>query len=304
MNNFDWRTYLNNYPDLVISGIRDKRRAFLHYSRYGKNEGRTDKNINISDFNKNDDLTNKLNYNHYGKNINDLINGIDYIVWINLERCSARKDYMNKLFEEVNIKNERIDAIDGTNFNFNDNIKNISFVKEMTIGEKACTLSHLKAINYLSNIPGKYFMICEDDISFENTFLFNTDLTKIIKDAPNFDILQLSKIYINKLDNLYTKWKSSIFGTGCYIISKEAILKICSQINYDNELNIFKGNINFSLSRADNLIYSLVNTIVYKYNFISLLDEDSSIHVTHLFLHKKSSEIQKKIILSELTKNA
>ena len=43
MDHFNWRTYVNKYPDL--SFITDKQTAYRHYNRYGIKEGRTDKRI-------------------------------------------------------------------------------------------------------------------------------------------------------------------------------------------------------------------------------------------------------------------
>ena len=39
-SSFDWRYYLNRYPDLIESGINTKNRATFHYFKYGKEEGR------------------------------------------------------------------------------------------------------------------------------------------------------------------------------------------------------------------------------------------------------------------------
>ena len=39
-SSFDWRSYLKNYPDLKEAGINDCEKAWSHYQRFGKNEGR------------------------------------------------------------------------------------------------------------------------------------------------------------------------------------------------------------------------------------------------------------------------
>ena len=44
-NNFDWETYLNNYEDLIKSGIKTKEHAFKHWMQHGKQEGRQIHNI-------------------------------------------------------------------------------------------------------------------------------------------------------------------------------------------------------------------------------------------------------------------
>ena len=45
INDFEWETYINNYIDLKKAGINNKDKALQHWINYGKNEGRTDKNI-------------------------------------------------------------------------------------------------------------------------------------------------------------------------------------------------------------------------------------------------------------------
>jgi len=45
MNNFDYRQYINNYPDLQAAGINDIQQAWRHYCLYGIHEGRVYKKI-------------------------------------------------------------------------------------------------------------------------------------------------------------------------------------------------------------------------------------------------------------------
>ena len=40
MNNFNWKCYINKYPDLINFGINTKEKAILHWKKYGKKEGR------------------------------------------------------------------------------------------------------------------------------------------------------------------------------------------------------------------------------------------------------------------------
>ena len=41
---FNYENYLNNYPDLLSSGIDTHQKALEHYIEHGIREGRTDKN--------------------------------------------------------------------------------------------------------------------------------------------------------------------------------------------------------------------------------------------------------------------
>jgi len=225
------------------------------------------------------------------------INGIDKIVWINLDRSVERKKNMESLLNQTNIPHQRISGIDGQKINVNKITNDLIMDKKMSLGEIGCTLSHIKSINALKNEKGNYFMVCEDDIGFDNLGYFKkNDLKKIIKNAPKFDILMINKTYTKELNNTYEKWitnynkNKKIWGTVCYIISKDGVKKICKICEYIND-NQFKFNKNIynGFNVADIYLYKLLNTWVYKYNFINTSDQISFIHNNHLNYHKNSN---------------
>jgi GR25 family glycosyltransferase involved in LPS biosynthesis len=235
------------------------------------------------------------------------INFISGIAWINLDRSTKRKEYMINLLKDINIPNYRISAIDGKAY---DDIKSIygdiSLQKKLSNSEIACTLSHIKAINYLKDIPGDYFIICEDDINFSNIVLFDKDLETIIKECPKFDILLLNKTFKNPIKEIYAKWSDyfikepfdHIGSTVCYVISRSGINKIIKNAKYiDN--NNFKLNKDHKLHVSDIYIYENLDTYVYKYDYISTLLEESTIHDNHLDYHKNSDSYQFSIILKD-----
>ena len=230
------------------------------------------------------------------KELNDKINFIDHIVWINLDRSKDRKAHMENLLKDLIISNTRISAIDG---NRDDVFSMINPIEtDRTKSEIACTLSHIKAINYLKNMKGNYFLVCEDDISFENITLIDSNLEKIIKESPPFDILLISKIYTNNLYQLHTNWNEEanknnmIWSTASYIISRKGIENICNKVTYNN---IFRFNINY-IHVADLFLYKLSETYVYKYNFISTINKDSNIHENQLDYHIRNCEFQLNVI--------
>ena len=231
-------------------------------------------------------FNNKIHNIDYNK-----INFIDKIIWINLEQSIKRKNYMEDILKFINIESERINAINGRH------IKNFVFKHSLSPGELGCTLSHIKSISSLENCTGEYFMICEDDVSFNNTILINKTLKDIILNAPSFDILLLQKIYRKSIEENYIKWDKSIYGSACYIISKIGIQKFINQIaKYDkNQFKIFK-----KLNTSDNFVFKYLDTWVYKYNFITTLAEESTIHSSHLKFHKECSLAQLKYIIMDL----
>jgi GR25 family glycosyltransferase involved in LPS biosynthesis len=247
----------------------------------------------------NNNIYNNNKDNKYIDDINDKINGIEIIVWINLNRSRQRFIQMSEILKNINVKNIRINAIDGLNSDIKTtcNLKNF---KKLSNYEIACTLSHLKAIYTIANYNetnGNYFMICEDDILFSNVNFFNVSINNIINKSPEFDILLLHHIYADTFNDTYIKWAdyeitSPIASTACYIINITYAKKVSEMFSIDNNDNfIFKNNIN-CLDVSDVFIYKNARTYVYKYNYIKTIDEDSEIHSDNIEWHKKSSFVK------------
>ena len=250
------------------------------------------------------------------KNLNNLvynsdlikskINYIDFILWINLDKDIERKTYMYSILDDLNISNIRISGINGNEYMLNNNIK-YNFQRKLNNGEIGCTFSHIKAINYCRKLDGKYFMICEDDIDLKNILIFNNNLEQIIKEAPDFDILLLYKTYFNQLNNTYEKWSDfyienetmieHIAGTVCYIITDNAIEKFCKNFTFIND-NIIINDHHTKIDVADIFIYNNLNTYVYKYNFITTFENNSTIHLEQSSYQNMSHEYQKNILIN------
>ena len=273
---FNWEFYCNYYKDIKEAGINTKEKALHHWNRYGKREGRI------------------CNFDKSNKNIYNKINFIDNIVWINLDRSIERRHKMENIFKNINISNYRISAIDGLKL-----VRpNYNYERSMSNYEIACTLSHLKAIKYLSELSGNYFMICEDDICFNNLYYFKEDLETIIKNAPDFDILMIHKTYSHYLEDEYTNWNDhinkygiyhQICGTACYIISRDGIHNILNKTD------------NFDV--ADMYLYKNTKTFVYKYNFISVQGLDSEIHSNHINYQNNCERFQNIIVIDKYFNN-
>lgn len=227
------------------------------------------------------------------------INFIDHIVWINLASSKNRFNQMCTLLNSLSIPHSRIEAVNGKDANF---IKKCSSLNTtMSSLEIACCLSHIKAINTLKSFPGEFFMICEDDISFENLSYFDITLFDIIKNAPYFDILLIYHSYPSEHFQDYTDWnlhaqksknQNEIAGAAAYIIRKSCLK---SFPNFD--INSIPSD--FDL--ADRYIYKKVKTIVYKYNFITIQCNNSTIHENHVSMHKEWKENHTLIIQKNLT---
>jgi GT2 family glycosyltransferase/GR25 family glycosyltransferase involved in LPS biosynthesis len=217
--------------------------------------------------------------------IKNKINYIDKMLWINLDRSKDRFNTMTKLLSNIDIPTERVSAVDGQRlhqYSYSINMDN----NIMTSSEIACTLSHIKAILSLTDVQGEYFLICEDDIIFDDTYMFKHDLKHVIQKCPLFDVLLIYKTYINGvLNETYTKWNDLDIKPGgavAYVISRQGIKKF-SEYNkmYNSEIHTINP-----FSVADDYIYKNLNTYVYKYNYIvtspliqSTLHNHSDIHL-------------------------
>lgn len=225
------------------------------------------------------------------------LNGIDHICWINLDRSEQRRINMEHLFSFVDIPTTRVSAIDG---NTNKFIPPIMSGKVLTKYEIACTLSHIKAISTLSTLPGEYFMVCEDDISFRYLPV-QIDLKTIVKNAPiDFDIIQLHKSRATPLptDSLYIEWFPVVPSAVCYVLSRKGINNVMSNVaSYDSNTDTF--TIHTPIAAADNYMYRLTKTYVYKYNYVATRCETSTLHPHHIPRHVNGELFQ----MNELLKN-
>jgi GR25 family glycosyltransferase involved in LPS biosynthesis len=285
IENEDWtKSYLQNIENKIY--IKNSYNDYYNENNY----------INTQHYNilyENREVFKKINI-PYSK-----INKISHIVWINLNRSLDRRNEMMSLFYHIDIPNTRIEAVDGQNpesVHLNIPIHRNSNNNTMSNYEIACTYSHLKSIQSLLYKEGDYFMVCEDDISFEHIYLFEKDLKMIIEEAPPFDILLLHHFIDQNIIDLYTSWNDfrnitgcCIASTSCYIITKEAVRKFCNLYTCQNDTFTFhKPEIGISV--ADEFIYQNANTWVYKYNFIKTNENDSTIHNDHVSFHHELNQ--------------
>jgi len=222
------------------------------------------------------------------------VNGLDYIVWINLERSEKRRKHMEENMSHISVPNERIEAIDGKMEDMDTYFLNTDIRPRMTDSEIACTLSHLKAIHTLQSKPGNYFLILEDDVIFDNLATIPYDLREIIEMSPSFDILQIFTLRTNEQTFLFSNWvKYNDWSTGAYIINRKGINRIVKRYPMVDGIFLFPMS---ELKGADTFIYENANTITFKYNCLDALEEESTIHTSHLKNHRSAIFIQREIM--------
>ena len=220
-----------------------------------------------------------------------LINNIDKILWINLDKSPHRKDNMIKILNNFNIDNQRVSAIDGSiednvalkYFDAIDNIYPMYSNKEYAV-----LLSHLNTIDIYSKMDELKYgvgLICEDDLSLDFINYWEDDISTIINNAPDdWDIIMLGYISINLElfgKNTYKKWNNE-WSAISYLVNHKSIQKI-DNLKKDGKW-ICRAT---DLMVSDNYIFSKFNTYVYKYPYFTFPnDNDSTVHIDHLDYHR------------------
>ena len=135
----------------------------------------------------------------------DIISGCYYI---NLDRSTKRKEYMENMLEKENIKCERFSAIDGNNhLHLCQNLK-------IPVGALGCKLSHLEVLKKVKK--NGWTIIFEDDIDLG--FNSKENILKIISSLPSTAELVLfgtspRKIALNICTFNFKKYNDFVWQT-------------------------------------------------------------------------------------------
>lgn len=130
----------------------------------------------------------------------------EHTLFINLDHRTDRLEHINKEFEKMGIKGERIQGIQP---------------KNPAVG---CTMSHIKCLELAKKRGYKQVFICEDDITFTNPELFKSNIAKFVEnDKINWDVLIISGNNRPPYQKLYD-YASRVFycqTTTGYIVKQE-----------------------------------------------------------------------------------
>jgi GR25 family glycosyltransferase involved in LPS biosynthesis len=291
--------YGQKYEDLRCLNIIQLE---VHWIKHGRKEGRSYKPTQIQDIKK----TIKPVRNTVAKkpikplvqnNKFSLINGIDTIYWINLDRSKDRRDILEKFLSNVQVKNKRIT---GSDAKLDVNIRNNFVFRQASeqpqpAGAYGCLLSHLRTIKEFWDSKEKTALILEDDISLDFMKYWNKDLKTIINQAPpNWDIIMMhyTDTDINNHRYLYNRWNPQIYSTMAYIINRRGAEKIM-RLYINNKWYINEPN-----HASDMVVYKNCNTYVYRYCYFTInTNMNSLIHDSHLQLHNHSKKFAENIWL-------
>jgi GR25 family glycosyltransferase involved in LPS biosynthesis len=229
-----------------------------------------------------------------------MLNGIDIVYWINLDRSNDRRYNMTTMFEDdafKDIKNERFPAID---YKTNDIMDKFHLDKanyKNELPEYACFLSHLETIRQFANsdLPdNSVALIMEDDATLEYKQFWKTSIKNVINNAPtDWEIIMLNYMFkegsnwpdLSKTAD-YEKNTSNFFSALSYLIKKSTAKKLTDKMYENGKYNI---DLSIKSHHADEYLFTALNTYTYKYPFFTYKTEnDSYLHPNHLDNHKKS----------------
>ena len=210
-----------------------------------------------------------------------------------MDRSVERRKHMESLLASIKVPHTRICAVDGSKPTVEPKgrIPIIGAAKPRVLDrrDEACSLSHIKAIKHLQNVQGKYFLVLEDDVIFDNMNLLPFDLATVIRGCPPFDIVQIAKTYHHELEQLYMPYRGIYAGCQAYVIARSGVQKIANR--YPPGKLIRK--------RSEHTIFGSCITYTYKYNLVDTLCSDSTLHPNNVADHARSRTLQRNIILKD-----
>lgn len=180
-------------------------------------------------------------------------------LWINLDRSSDRREYMENLFDKHSVHNVRIQAMLGDDLGID--------------RATAASHSHKKAINYFyTQTNEEHVIICEDDISFEYKEFWTQTFDDVIASAPSdWEVIQMGITCNNLYPEFYSenKYVETIehkhYGSFAYAINRKGAEKV---LNY---------KINDKIRCApDNFIYFITKSYTYTRPMITYSTEFDS----------------------------
>lgn len=218
------------------------------------------------------------------------LKGLPHILWLNLDRDSHRKEYMETHFDYWGIENHtRISGYDAKQDDVSLYLKG-RYPDLMSPNEVGCVLSHLKAIKYFyeeTDLP--YILICEDDVDFNTAKHWNFTWKDFASKLPyDWDCIQLAIICTGNIHVRIHHRFINNFSAACYLITRHHAEKIIKNHIRGDKYKLDNGVRPRAVS--EDLIFESGKTyslplILYR------LDLGSAIHPEHIdMFHKNSYE--------------
>ena len=227
--------------------------------------------------------------------------------WINLDKSTKRKIFMENQFKEKNIDNVRVSAITPDDFDtVLANKRPLTCKHPGCVNceyEFACISSHIKAMKEaIMNTNDEWFVVMEDDMLLP----YDIDYDTLIKDAPpDFEILQLCISYGNTVEFLYNnlllnnklhfiKWQYLLPCAGMYIVSRKGAEKLVNKFYVNGKYDF--SSCEFQIV-ADVALYSTANTYTATFPCsYPNIEMGSEIHPHHLDAHQSAIIVIKNVL--------
>ena len=227
--------------------------------------------------------------------------------WINLDKSTKRKLFMENQFKEKNIDNVRVSAITPDDFDtVLANKRPLTCKHPGCVNceyEFACISSHIKAMKEaITNTNDEWFVVMEDDMLLP----YDIDYDTLIIDAPpDFEILQLCISYGNTVEFLYNnlllsnklyfiKWKYLLPCAGMYIVSRKGAEKLVNKFYVNGKYDF--SSCEFQIV-ADVALYSTANTYAATFPCsYPNIEMGSEIHPDHLDAHQSAIIVIKNVL--------
>lgn len=159
--------------------------------------------------------------------------GIDLVVYINLDIRTDRRDEMEAELARVGVPKEKILRWSATR-----NRKN---------GALGCTMSHIAVLEYIQTLPVniKSVLILEDDFNFiDNLGLVRDSLSKVhTLLPPDWDVVLLAyEMFRTKPFNDILSIALECYGTAGYLLNRSSLEKVLNNFREGREALIKSGH--------------------------------------------------------------
>ena len=216
------------------------------------------------------------------------LNGIEHILWINLDTETERQNHMNSLFDTYGIKNTRISAVDARGDNDVSDMLSGRIPDNVSQGELGCALSHLKAIkHFYEETDDDYCLIMEDDVLFDTAKHWGFTWKDFVAKLPyDWDCVQLTVICTGDIHVILHHYFINDFSAAAYLITRHHAAKIIK-----NHIRGEKFKLNNGIKpRAVSEDTVLGSGITYSIPlFLYRLDLGSAIHPEHIDIFHRGS---------------
>ena len=169
--------------------------------------------------------------------IASVLDGFGPVVWINLDRSTDRRAFMEDLFQRHCITDtHRVPGIDGNDAAAVYELVGGEFAqtRSKTTRTIACFVAHLTAIRYfLENLESDHAIICEDDLSFETVQYWRFTWNEFVADLPpDWNLIQLC-ILQQHLALRLVEHQEHYWGAQSYMISRAYAQQVIDRFHRD-----------------------------------------------------------------------